>query len=1208
MCPAFLTDGSHQYNRARKIHPRDSVSQLGYYLSGSTISSSSDSSCRRAKQAQAPSSSTTSADQWQDVESQSSAPGYGRGKRLEEREFVEAQGQVIAGYARSAARLGRNLLGRRAPDELPASSGSERGGVFATPSDIGAGGGSCEGEGEEKVWFNLRNRRPAGKQKSRQSKEQTIGETPLESSGFSDGTNTLTELAFEEHHGKGAHLVGLGDANRIRAAYWPTSGPNLFQSGHMTKVDNADVSRHMRPQFVYEKGGSSELLVADASGYIGELVQNSADSANVRAQSRKQITFPRGANRTRMKRRNVTRLNRRMLVDGNDHLVNPYALSELFSQSEIPGFREIFASDSYLRKFCWVVAFLFMTVLSLNDMTELITEYYEYPITVDLRLRDSARLPFPSVTVCNLNVVRFSALCSYSSSSSPSSRFNLTNQIPSELRDKLCGIQVEKKNTSGGDSDINDINNIGITTTKTTATTISSATATASSTGISAAGSTISVGGASPSSPIAGSTFASWAPSGGGSTPPTNGDSMDPAGQLYSKGSTSANSPTKWPNTKPADEQSTRQGAWPGFSAAPDPDKPLFTSVASTQVAATASTMRQPTSSVRSNGGLDLGGDFTDAPMLVLDGHLSGDLRQVRRTRRSFRLGPEGFSGMEDSQQQQRPFAPSRSRMKIAGYTSTMRRYETPATVASMSASRLHQLSEASQFLQPPISVQGNRANNIGPGKVADGSGYGLGYGYANNNNPLGQQPAAHGTNRNGVPVNPLATVTTLKNYQNPLLNGGSNGAGQVQSSTSTPAPSSSSATTPASSFVPPALPEDFELTERQERELQENLTNWLAVMNNRDPELTWSLGHQFDDMILRCTMKSINCTHQRSFENSFTPTEGNCFTYRSKIRRRVNNGVQKSNGGSQFEEANLASINHGLELVLNLEKNEYISGSSQVGALVMVHHPNDLGYAASEATFVAPEFTTYIGLKMVNITRLPAPYPEYCVDSWPKLFAETLTRNSTYSQQACLRICLQTTIQSHCHCQSAFLPIVELDGNTATAAHHQHQQVAASNSSEGAQVSHEQQQQRIIICDTRKQATRQCVREVMLRAADRVHNCECPPKCQVVRYDKTISMARWPTREDKVSFDRGKMDVNFQNLAKVIVYFQTMTCDEVTQQAVFNAAKLFSALGGIMGMYVGFSFLSVFEIFEVMSRKIWHHFTSKLANTRSRLINNMRA
>ena len=135
-----------------------------------------------------------------------------------------------------------------------------------------------------------------------------------------------------------------------------------------------------------------------------------------------------------------------------------------------------------------------------------------------------------------------------------------------------------------------------------------------------------------------------------------------------------------------------------------------------------------------------------------------------------------------------------------------------------------------------------------------------------------------------------------------------------------------------------------------------------------------------------------------------------------------------------------------------------------------------------------------------------------------------------------------------------------------------------------------EPKRERIIICDTKERSTRRCVREVNLRAADRVHNCKCPAKCHSFRYDKTISVARWPTDRDRVTFDRGKADVNFQNLAKVIVYFQTMTSEEVTQQAVYTAAKFTSSIGGIMGMYVGFSFLSVFEIIEVMTRKLWHY------------------
>lgn len=55
---------------------------------------------------------------------------------------------------------------------------------------------------------------------------------------------------------------------------------------------------------------------------------------------------------------------------------------------------------------------------------------------------------------------------------------------------------------------------------------------------------------------------------------------------------------------------------------------------------------------------------------------------------------------------------------------------------------------------------------------------------------------------------------------------------------------------------------DEIELTEREEKELQENLTTWLAVMANKDKHLTYQLGHQFEQLIQRCTIKSTNCTH----------------------------------------------------------------------------------------------------------------------------------------------------------------------------------------------------------------------------------------------------------------------------------------------------------------------------------------------------------
>lgn len=59
--------------------------------------------------------------------------------------------------------------------------------------------------------------------------------------------------------------------------------------------------------------------------------------------------------------------------------------------------------------------------------------------------------------------------------------------------------------------------------------------------------------------------------------------------------------------------------------------------------------------------------------------------------------------------------------------------------------------------------------------------------------------------------------------------------------------------------------------------------------------------------------MKFINCINI-----SFIMTEGNCFVYRSR-----SGGSDAGQKSDQTEEANLASINHGLKLALNSEKNE---------------------------------------------------------------------------------------------------------------------------------------------------------------------------------------------------------------------------------------------------------------------------------------------
>lgn len=115
------------------------------------------------------------------------------------------------------------------------------------------------------------------------------------------------------------------------------------------------------------------------------------------------------------------------------------SLTVLFSNSNVPGLREFAMSDSYIRKVFWLIAFFALGILCLMDIQLLVSDYYSYPITVDVRLTESRKLQFPAVTICNMNVVRWSALCN------SSVMVNVT--IPPELKEKLCGFKVE--NVSG---------------------------------------------------------------------------------------------------------------------------------------------------------------------------------------------------------------------------------------------------------------------------------------------------------------------------------------------------------------------------------------------------------------------------------------------------------------------------------------------------------------------------------------------------------------------------------------------------------------------------------------------------------------------------------------------------------------------------------------------------------------------------------------
>ncbi|KAL1480985.1 hypothetical protein MTO96_050575, partial [Rhipicephalus appendiculatus] len=89
-----------------------------------------------------------------------------------------------------------------------------------------------------------------------------------------------------------------------------------------------------------------------------------------------------------------------------------------------------------------------------------------------------------------------------------------------------------------------------------------------------------------------------------------------------------------------------------------------------------------------------------------------------------------------------------------------------------------------------------------------------------------------------------------------------------------------------------------------------------------------------------------------------------------------------------------------GLTLVLDIEKEEYLRSSSEMGMIVMVHRRGVSPDPNEDGMYLSPLMTTYIGIEMRMMERLPAPYKDRCVTKWPPMWQMYVAPDQTYFQQ----------------------------------------------------------------------------------------------------------------------------------------------------------------------------------------------------------------
>nr|XP_006825083.1 PREDICTED: degenerin unc-8-like [Saccoglossus kowalevskii] len=241
-----------------------------------------------------------------------------------------------------------------------------------------------------------------------------------------------------------------------------------------------------------------------------------------------------------------------------------------------------------------------------------------------------------------------------------------------------------------------------------------------------------------------------------------------------------------------------------------------------------------------------------------------------------------------------------------------------------------------------------------------------------------------------------------------------------------------------------------------------------------------------------------------------------------------------------------------GLKLTLFTEQEEYISVYGRdSGARVVIHPPYMTAMPWSEGITIEPGKITSIGIKETRVYRQPAPYGT-CV---------TTTHYETdygkyYKASACEESCIQDRMMEYCRCVDTML----------------------RNAS------------RCMLLNR----TQDTCRQLMYYALQQnILGCECQEACKELYYETSISQSLWPSNtylkhllkqihaENPKTLNINDLESVRQNLIRIELYFDELNFEAITEKPEISEEVLLSSIGGSLGLFCGFSFLTIVEFIQ---------------------------
>lgn len=229
----------------------------------------------------------------------------------------------------------------------------------------------------------------------------------------------------------------------------------------------------------------------------------------------------------------------------------------------------------------------------------------------------------------------------------------------------------------------------------------------------------------------------------------------------------------------------------------------------------------------------------------------------------------------------------------------------------------------------------------------------------------------------------------------------------------------------------------------------------------------------------------------------------------------------------------------NGLRLVLfNNQSDVLFAASPAAGFQVLLHDQSEIPAVRSLGFRVSPGKSTAVSFSFKNVSQLPAPYGD-CRDE------------SGYTLMGCLTKCCYNYSLARCNCTVDFYDESPM-------------------------------------CNPAK------VVDCVIKSVDSFvstgesRKCDCPLHCNQRSYPYTVSYSplsqHYLNRASKSpEFRRRSINISrlSRELAFVDIFYSKLTYVNIQTQPAYNALKLFADVGGALGLILGGTVLTVYEVFE---------------------------